>query len=112
MVEVRKMMATSFQRSRARTAALSAPSPAAGLHRPTPLPETPEHSRASLDQSLMGSLLFLLGPGVPKVLFVPSKCLFPPSCVNSGGSMVGLMATSSKRVYVIPSGSCVVLEWL
>ena len=33
---------------------------------------------------------FLLGPGAHKVLFVPSKSLFPQSCVSSGGSMVGL----------------------
>ena len=45
---------------------------------------------------------FLLGPGVYKVLFVPSKCLFPQSCVSSGGSMVRLMATSSERAYAIP----------
>ena len=29
---------------------------------------------------------FLLGPGVHKVLFVPSKSLFPQSCVSSGSS--------------------------
>ena len=39
---------------------------------------------------------------VHKVLFVPSKSLFPQSCVSSGSSMVGLMATSSKRAYAIP----------
>ena len=44
---------------------------------------------------------FLLGPQAHKVLFVPSKCLFPQSCVSSGGSMVGLMATFSKRAYAI-----------
>ena len=46
---------------------------------------------------------FILGPGAHKVLFVPSKSLFPQSC--SGSSMVGLMATSSKRAYsiLIPS---------
>ena len=53
-------MATSFKRSHAHTAALGAPDPAAG-HRPMPLPETPGHSRASLGQSLVGSLL--LSPG-------------------------------------------------
>ena len=37
-----------------------------------------------------------------KVLFVPSKRLFPQSCVSSGGSMVGLMATSSKRFMPYP----------
>ena len=45
---------------------------------------------------------FLLGPGAHKVLLVPSKCLFPQSCVSSGGFLVGLMATSSKRAYAIP----------
>ena len=32
---------------------------------------------------------FLLGPGVHKFLFVPSKSLFPQSCVSSDGSVVG-----------------------
>ena len=47
---------------------------------------------------------FLLGPGVHKVprVCVPSKSLFPQSCVSSGSSMVGLMATSSKRAYARP----------
>ena len=45
---------------------------------------------------------FLLGLGAHKVLFVPSKSLFPQSCVSSGGFMVQLMATSSKRAYAIP----------
>ena len=38
---------------------------------------------------------------VHTVLFLPSKSLFPHSCVNSGGSMVALMVTSSKRAYAI-----------
>ena len=61
MVQVMKIMGTSFKRSHAHPAALSTPNPAAGHHRPTPPPETPGHSRASLGQSLMGSLL--LSPG-------------------------------------------------
>ena len=32
---------------------------------------------------LWGLCSFLLGPGVHKVLFVPSKSLFPQSCVSS-----------------------------
>ena len=100
MVEVMKIMVTSFKRSHACTATLSAPNPAAGHHQPTPLLETPGHSRASLGQSLVVSLL--LSPGVHKVLFVPSKSLFSQSCVSSGSSMVGLMATSSKRAYATP----------
>ena len=71
MVEVMKIMATSFKRSQT----LSAPNPAAGHHRPSPPLETPGHSQASLGQSLVGSLL--LSPGVHKVLLVPFKSLFP-----------------------------------
>ena len=44
----------------------------------------------------------LLGPGAYKVLFVPSKTLFPQSCVSSGDSVMGLTATSSKRAYATP----------
>ena len=102
MVEVMKIMATSFKRAWARTAELSAPDTAPGHCRPTPPLETPGHSSASLDQSLWGYCSFLLGPGAHKVLFVPSKSLFPQSCVSSGGSVVVLMATSSKRAYAIP----------
>ena len=57
---------SSFRRSHAVTTTLSAPSLAAGHHRPMPLLETPGHSRASLGQSPVGSLLILLGPGVHK----------------------------------------------
>ena len=95
MAELMKIMATSFKRSHAHSATLSAPNPAAG--RPTPPPETPGKVWVSL---LWGHCSFLLCPGAHKVLFVPSKSLFPPSCVNSG--MVGLMVTSSKRAYAIP----------
>ena len=53
--------------------------------------------------SLMwGHCSFLLDPGAHKVLFVPSKSLFPQSCVSSGSSTVGLMVTSSKRAYATP----------
>ena len=55
MVEVMKIMATSFKRSHACTATLSAPSPAAGHHWSTPLLETPRHSQASLGQSFYES---------------------------------------------------------
>ena len=54
---------------------------------------------------LWGHCSFLLGPGVYKVLFVPSMSLFPQSCVSSGVSMVGLMATSSKRAYATPKSA-------
>ena len=48
-----------------------------------------------------GHCSFLLGPGAHKVLFVSSKCLLSQSCVSSGGSMVELMVTSSKKSYAI-----------
>ena len=51
---------------------------------------------------LCGHCSFLLGPGAHKVLFVPSKSLFPQSCVSSGSSVLGLMAISSKRAYATP----------
>ena len=95
-----KIMVTSFRRSHANIATLSAPNPATGHCRPTSLQETPGHSRASLGQSLVVSPL--LSPGAYKVLFVPSKSLFPQSCVSSGSSLVGLMATSSPRAYAVP----------
>ena len=62
MVEVMKIMATSFRRSPAPTAELSALDPAAGHCRPMSLPETPGHSQASLGQSLVSSLLLSPGP--------------------------------------------------
>ena len=56
-----KIMVTSFKRSFAGTVVFSAPDPAAGHCQLTPLLETLLHSQASLDQSLVGSLL--LSPG-------------------------------------------------
>ena len=47
MVEVMKIMATSFKRSHAHTASLSAPDPAAGHRRPMPLLETPGYTGKS-----------------------------------------------------------------
>ena len=61
LVEVMKIMVTSFKRSHSCTAALSASNPAAGHCWSTPLPETPRHSQACLGQFPVGSLL--LSPG-------------------------------------------------
>ena len=57
MVGVMKIMATSFKRTCAHTVVFGAPDAAADHCRPTPLPETPGHSQASLAQSLVESLL-------------------------------------------------------
>ena len=102
MLEVMKIMATSFKRSHACTAAFSAANTAAGHRRPMPLLETRGHSRASLGQFLVGSLPLSPSPGAHKVLFVLSRSLFLQSCVSSGGSVVRLMATFSKRAYATP----------
>ena len=101
MVEVMKIIGTSFKRSHACTAALSAPNPEAGHHRPTPPLETPGHSQASLGQSLEGSLLLYPGSWCIKVSVCACQESISQSCVSSGSSMVGLMAISSKKAYAI-----------
>ena len=78
------------------------PNPAASHHQPRHLLEMTGHSPASLSQSLLGPLLFLLGPCAHKVFFVPSKSLFPQSCISSGGSIVRLIVISSRSAYAIP----------
>ena len=77
MVEVMKIMSTSFQRSNVGTAALGAPNPAAGHHQHMPPPESPGHSGQVWVSLLWGHCSFLLGPAVHEVLFAPSKSLFP-----------------------------------
>ena len=101
MVEVMKIMGTSFKRSYACTAALTAPNPEAGHHRPTPPPETLGHSQTSLGQSLEGSLLLYPGSWCTKVSVCACQESISQSCVSSGTFMVGLMAISSKRAYAI-----------
>ena len=80
MVEVMRIMETSFQRSCAGTAALSAPDPAAGHCRPTPSQRLPDTHRQVWLSLLWGHCSFLQSPGVHKVLFVSLKNLFP--CVS------------------------------
>ena len=77
MVEVMKIMATSFQRSQAGTAALGAP-PA--LQQATTNPGLSWRllniHRQVWVSLLWGHCSFLLGPGMHKVLFVPFKSCF------------------------------------
>ena len=89
MVEVMKIMATSFKRSHACTATLSAPSPAAGHRQPTHPPETPGHSRASLGQSLVGSLFPSPGSWCTQGSVCALQESISQSCVSSGSSMWG-----------------------
>ena len=85
MVEAMKIMGTSLKRSH--DALQQAPADPC-LHRR--LRDTQGQIWVSL---LWGHSSLLLVPGVYKVLFVPSESLFPQSCVSSGSSMLGLMAT-------------------
>ena len=62
----------------------------------------PDTQRQAWVSLLWGHCSSLLGPGAHKVLFVPSKNLFPQSCISSGGSRVGLMVTSFKTAYATP----------
>ena len=93
-------MVISFKRSHECTATLSAPSPAAGHHQAMPLLETPRHSQASLGQTSVASLFLSPGSWCTRFCLCLRRVYFP-ACVSSGSSMVGLMATSSKRVYAI-----------
>ena len=51
-----------------------------------------------------GHCSFHLGPDTHKVLSVPSKSI-SQSHVSSSSSMVGLLATSSRRAYAIPKSA-------
>ena len=80
---------------------LSAPSPAAGHHQPTPPPETPGHSWTSLGQSLMGSLI--LSPGswwAQSFVCVLQESVSPVLC-KIWWLYGGVIVTSSKRSYAI-----------
>ena len=80
MVEVMKITVTSFKRSHACTATLSAPNPAAGRHQPPPPLETSGHSQASLGQSLVGSLLLSPGSWYTRFCLCPPRVYFPVLC--------------------------------
>ena len=96
-----KLMVTSFKRSHAGTALLSVSDSVVGHCQPKPSLETPGHSGQVWVSLLWRHCSLLLRPGVHRILVLPSKGLFPQSCVSSGCSMVGLMMTSSKRAYAI-----------
>ena len=101
MVEVMKIMATSFKRSHAllHSVPLTLQQATANQH----LCRRPLDTHRQVWVSLLwGHCSFLLGPGAYMFLFVLSKSLFPQSCVSSCGSVVELMVASSKRAYAIP----------
>ena len=79
MVEVMKVMVTSFKWSHACTATLSA-QPCSRPHWPTPMLETPAHSQASLGQSLVGSLLLSPGSWCTRFCLCSPRVYFPVLC--------------------------------
>ena len=62
------------------------------------------HSQTSLGQSLVGSLLLYPGSWCTQgFVCTPQESFFSQSCVNSGGSMVGLMQPPSRGLMPFPS---------
>ena len=97
MVEAMKILGTSFKRSHACTATLSAPNPAAGHHRPWlhwRLLDVPRQVWVCL---WWGSVLLTLGSWCTQGSVCALQESISQPCVSSGSFMVGLMATSSKR---------------
>ena len=77
MVEVMKIIETSFKRFHAHTAAISASDPAAATTNPRLCQRLLDTHRQVWVSLLWRHCSFLLGPGVHRVFFVPSKSLFP-----------------------------------
>ena len=101
MVEVMKIMETSFKRSHACTAMLSAPNPAAAHYQPTPPLETPGHSQASLGQSLVGSLVLSPPSWYTRFCLCPPSIHFPVLC-EFWWLYGGVNGTSSRRALPYP----------
>ena len=101
MVEVMKIMATSFKMSCGDNATLSAPDPAAGHHWHMPLPETLGHSWASLGQSLVGSLLLSPGSWFAQGFVCALQESFSPFLCNCR-LYCGVNGNLPKRAYAIP----------
>ena len=110
MMELMKIIATSFKRSHAYTAALSAPDPAAGHCQPTPPAETPGQSGASLGPSLVGSLLLSPGSWYTQAFFCalqesvsPGLCKF---CWLYGGLNGDLQEGLCRTQFYCTQSSC------
>ena len=99
MVAIMKIIVTSLKRSHVCTATVCAPNPAAGAPNPSLHWRFPGHPQV---KSPVGSLC--LSPGYWCTRFCGAlQESISQSYVSSGSSMVGLMATSSKRTYAIPT---------
>ena len=121
MVEVMKIMATSFKSSHVCTATLSAPDPAAGHCRPTPLWETSGLSCASLAPSLVGLLLLFPGSWCTQAFVCAlQESVSPPRAPapaavhwwptplqetlkhSSGSASVGTLGPGAHKVWLSP----------
>ena len=80
VVEAMKIKETSFKRSHARTAALSALTLQQATAAPRLCQRLLDTHREVWVSLLWGHCSFLLGPGAHKVLFVPSKSVSPVLC--------------------------------
>ena len=99
MVEVMKIMVTSFRRSHACTYTLSTPSRPPLTHASTGDSWT---FLGKLGQSLVGSPIFCRVSWYTHGSICALQESISQSCVSSGSSVVGLMTTLSKRAYAIP----------
>ena len=80
VVEVMKIIVTSFKISHVCTATLSASNTAAGHHQLMPPLETPGHSQTQLSQSLVGSFLLPTGSWCTGFSLCPPRVYFPVLC--------------------------------
>ena len=71
---------------------------------PYPCWRPPDTHRQVWASLLWGPCSYLLGPGAKGSVCALQESI-SQSCVNSGSSMVGLMATSSKRDYAKPKSA-------
>ena len=95
-------MVTSFKRSHACTATLTAPTLQQATTNPHLCWRLLDTQGQGWVRLLWNHCSFFLCPVVYGFLSVPSKCLISQSCISAGSCMVGLMETSSKRAYAIP----------
>ena len=89
MVEIMKIMVTSFKRSHACTATLTASNHTADHPRPTPPLETPGHSQQVWVSLLWGHCSFILGPGAQSSVCALQESI-SQSCINSGSLYGGI----------------------
>ena len=101
MMDVMMIMATFFKRPRACIAPLGAPDSAGGHRWPTPPPETPGHSRASLGQSFVESLLLSPGSCCAQSLICALQESVSPVLCNFWWLCGGVNGDLLRRAYAI-----------